>query len=115
MWKAEVHTIVNMIRLTGLVSGRIIRVFFSGLRARPLFPLFQDVDGQGGVSNPVSPTAPRTTSAIFFGNPIHIRNMNTTSFCQFGVDASEFNFRYQGMKHRPDGAEEAEIAPGVLA
>ena len=48
-------------------------------------------------------------------NPVHIRDMNATILNQFGIDASQFNYRYQGLEQRLIGVEEAKVVRGILA
>ena len=48
-------------------------------------------------------------------NPVHIRDMNATILHQFGIDASQFNYRYQGLDQRLIGVEEAKVVRGILA
>jgi hypothetical protein len=48
-------------------------------------------------------------------NPVHIRDLNATILHQFGIDASRFNYRYQGLEQRLIGVEPAKVVRGILA
>jgi hypothetical protein len=48
-------------------------------------------------------------------NPVHIRDLNATILHQFGIDASQFTYRYQGLEQRLIGVEEAKVVRGILA
>jgi hypothetical protein len=47
-------------------------------------------------------------------NPVHIRDVNATILHQFGIDASQFTYRYQGLDQRLIGVEEAKVVRGIL-
>ena len=67
-------------------------------------------------SSPASPTA--TTDDFSYNiveNPVHIRDMNATILHQFGIDASQFNYSYQGLEQRLIGVVEANSVKGILA
>ncbi len=69
----------------------------------------------GGIKPGVSYGVTDDFSYNILENPVHIRDLNATILHQFGIDASQFTYRYQGLEQRLVGVEEARVVRGILA
>lgn len=69
----------------------------------------------GGVKGGVSYGATDDYSYNITENPVHIRDLNATILHCLGMDHNRFNFRFQGLNHKPTGVEPAKVVKGILA